>query len=107
LAVAVSLVRPAEQLADLQPVRPNPVDRRDGTVEDVVEALEFRGPLEGEDVERLLHDAEPAAVPGRIPADGAERLVADVEAAVAEEDTGPHARAHRREGAGGGLRGPL
>ena len=59
LAVARGLVGPLEQLADPQPVRPDAVDRRDRAVEDVVEALELAGPLEGEDVERLLDDAQP------------------------------------------------
>ena len=62
LAVARGLVGAREQLADPEPVRPDPVDRRDRAVEDVVEALELAGPLEGEDVERLLDDAQPASV---------------------------------------------
>ena len=82
----VGLVGPLEQLADLEPVGADPVDRRDRAVEHVVEALELAGPLEGEDVERLLDDAQPACVAGRVAADRAERLVADVEAALAEHD---------------------
>ncbi len=56
--VALRLVGPGEQLPDPQPVRPDAVDRRDRAVEDVVEALELAGPLQGEDVERLLDDAQ-------------------------------------------------
>ena len=59
LARPLRLVRPGEELADLEAVRPDPVDRRDRAVEDVVEALELGRPLEGEDVERLLDDAQP------------------------------------------------
>ena len=55
-------------------------------MEDVVEALELAGPLEGEDVERLLDDAQPRCVAARVAADRAERRVADVEAALAEDD---------------------
>ena len=86
VAVARGRVGPLEQLADPQPVRADPVDRRDRAVEDVVEALELAGPLEGEDVERLLDDAQPGRVAARVAADRAERLVADVEAALAEDD---------------------
>ena len=82
----VGLVGAGEQLADLQPVRPDAVDRRDRPVEDVVEALELARPLEGEDVERLLDDAQPRLVAHRVAADRAQRLVADVEAAIAEDD---------------------
>src|SRR5262249_61100890 len=81
-----SIVGPGEKLADLQAVRTDPVDRRDRAVEDVVEALELAGPLEGEDVERLLDDAEAAGVAARVAADRAGRLVADVEAAPPEHD---------------------
>ena len=42
--------------------------------------------LEREDVERLLDDAQAGLIAARIPADGAELLVADVEAAFAEDD---------------------
>ena len=59
------LVDAREQLPDLQPVRPDPVDRRDRAVEHVVHAAELAGPLEGEDVERLLDDAQPATGRGR------------------------------------------
>ena len=61
--VALRLVGPGEQLADPEPVRTDPVDRRDRAVEDVVEALELAGPLEREDVERLLDDAQAEDVP--------------------------------------------
>ena len=72
--VARGLVGAGEQLADAQPLRADPVDRRDRAVEDVVEALELAGPLEGEHVERLLDDAQPRLVAARVAADRAERL---------------------------------
>ena len=43
-------------------------------MEDVVEALELAGPLEGQDVERLLDDAQAALVATRVAADRAGRL---------------------------------
>ncbi len=55
-------------------------------MQDVIEALELRRPLEGEDIERLLDDAQASLVASRVPADRAERRVADVEAAIAEDD---------------------
>ena len=70
----------------MQPLGADAVDRRDRAVEDVVEALELGGPLEGQDVERLLDDAQPALVPAAVAADRAQLLVADVEAALAEHD---------------------
>ena len=74
VALAGGRVGALEQLADAQPVRTDAVDRRDGAVEDVVEALELARPLEGEDVERLLDDAQPGLVAARVAADRAERL---------------------------------
>ena len=64
---ALRLVGPGEQLADPEPVGADAVDRRDRAVEDVVEAAELARPLERQDVERLLDDAQPALVarPGR------------------------------------------
>src|SRR4029078_2825138 len=86
LTIARGAVRPLQQLADAQLVRPDAVDRRDRPVEDVVEALELPGPLQGEHVERLLDHAQARRVAARVATDRAERLVADVEAAVTEDD---------------------
>ena len=91
------LVGPGEQLADLQALGADAVDRRDRAVEDVVEALELGRPLEREHVERLLDDAQPALVAARVAADRAQRLVADVEAALAEDDLVAHGDERRGE----------
>ena len=64
LARRVASSARVEQLADLEPLGPDAVDGRDGAVEDVVEAPELPGALEGEDVERLLDDAQPASARG-------------------------------------------
>ena len=55
-------------------------------MEDVVCPLELAGPFEGEHVERLFDDTQTGLVTSGITADRTERLVADVEAAVAEDD---------------------
>ena len=65
-------------------------------MEDVVDAVELAGALEREDVEWLLDDAQAGAVAAGVPADRAQRRVADVEAALAEDDL----LAHRDEGGG-------
>src|SRR5438552_11327640 len=80
------LVGARQELADAEAVGADPVDRRDRAVEDVVQALELAGPLEGEHVERLLDDTEPGLVPARGGADAAHRRGADVEAALAAHD---------------------
>ena len=85
-AVTRGLVGALQQLADAQPLGADAVDRRDRAVEDVVEALELGRALEREDVERLFHDAQPALVPAAVATDRAQLLVADVEAALAEDD---------------------
>ena len=82
----VRLVDPGEELADLEPLGADAVDRADRAVEHVVAAAELAGALDGEHVQRLLDDAQPAVVAARVAADRAQRRVADVEAAVAEHD---------------------
>ena len=106
LAVAGGCVGALEQLADPQPIRADAVDRRDRAVEDVVEALELARPLEGEDVERLLDDAQAGLVAARVAADRTERLIADVEAAVAEDDLVADVDERRGERARLGVLGP-
>ncbi len=59
-------------------------------MEDVVDALELAGPLEGQDVEWLLDDAQPDLIAARVATDRAQRRVADVEAAIAEDDLVAH-----------------
>ncbi len=67
--------------------------------------LNSAGPLEGEDVERLLDDAQPALVPARVAADRAQLLVADVEAALAEDDLVADVDEGRRQRPGLGVGG--
>ena len=69
-------------------------------MEDVVQALELARPLQGEDVEWFLDDAEPSLVPSRIAADRAGGLIADVEAALAEHHFVAHVDQGRGERAG-------
>src|SRR6185295_3677747 len=69
ITVASPLVSPSQQLADPQPLRADPVDRRDRPMEHVIAALELGGPLEGEDIERLLDDTQPALIAPGIAAD--------------------------------------
>ena len=61
----VGLVDALEELADLEPLGADAVDRADRAVEHVVAAAELAGPLDGQDVERLLDDAQPARRRGR------------------------------------------
>ena len=96
-AAARSAAR-VEQLADAQPVGTDAVHRRDGAVEDVVTAAEGAGPLEGEDVERLLDHAQPVVVARGSRQIGQSGPVADVEAALAEDDLVAHGDERRREG---------
>ena len=73
-------------------------------MQDVVDALELAGPLQRQDVERLLDDAQPGLVAAGVAADRAERRVADVEAPIAEDDLVADVDQGRREGAGFGVR---
>ena len=84
--LAAALVDALEELADLEPLGPDAVDRADRAVEHVVAAAELAGPLDRQHVERLLDDAQLAVVAARVAADRAQRGVADVEAALAEHD---------------------
>ena len=64
-------------------------------MQDVVAAPKGSGPLESEDVERLLDDAQPAVVTCAIEADRAHRLVGDVEAGGAVHDLIAYRRQRR------------
>lgn len=55
-------------------------------MKNVIEPLELTGPLQGQDVERFLNHAQTGRVPPGVGANGAHRPVADVEAALAEND---------------------
>jgi hypothetical protein len=72
-------------------------------VQDVVSTLELAGSVQGEHVQRFLDDAQPALVPTRIAADGTQRLIADVEAALAEHDLIAYGDESRGEASGFGV----
>ena len=74
-------------------------------MEDVIDALELAGPLQRQDVEGLLDDAQAGRVTTRVATDRAERRIADVEAAVAEDDLVADVDEGRGERAGLGIRG--
>src|SRR5450759_2017284 len=75
-----------EERTNLQALRTHAVDRRDGAMKNVIEPLELTRPRQGQDVKRLLNHAQTGRVPPGVGADGAYRPVADVEAALAEND---------------------
>jgi hypothetical protein len=68
LAVARGRVGTVEELPDPEPLRPDAIDRRDRSMEDVIQAFELGRPFEREDVQRLIDDAQPMLVASRIPA---------------------------------------
>ena len=61
LAVAGGRIDAGEKLADPKLLGPDPVDRGDRAVEDVIDPAELAGPLEREDVERFLDAGFPEA----------------------------------------------
>ena len=77
---------PLEQLRELEILRVDPVDRREGSAEDVVDAVVLVGALHRDHVARLLDDADQALVPARVLADPTALLVGEVEAAIAQAD---------------------
>ena len=97
LAVAQRSDGASSSSRTLQPVRADAVHRRDGAVEDVVAALERAGALDGQDVERLLDDAQPRLVARRVGADRAQRAGRDVEARLAVDDLVAHRDQRRRQ----------
>ena len=74
-------------------------------MENVVQPFELAGAFEREDVERLLDDAQPGGVAPGIRTDRADRPVADVEAAIAEDDLLADGYQGRRQGSGFRVRG--
>ena len=76
-----------------------------GAVQHVVAAPQDARPLQRQDVERLLDDAQAVVVASGVEADGAPRPGADVEAPVAEHDLVPDRDQRRREGTGLAVRG--
>src|ERR1039458_4795174 len=67
-----------DQSAGAQLVRPHAVQGREGSMEDMVDALVAAGPLDGGDVAGLLHHADQALVAGGTGAIGAGIDVGDV-----------------------------
>ena len=86
-----------KQLVDAQVARLDAVERRERAAEHVVEAAELRRPLERDDVDRLLDDADQRVVAPRVGADAAELLLGEVAALAAEAHALLHLlRARRR-----------
>ena len=90
-----------DQLGDPQVLRVDPVDRREGAAEDVVEAAVLVGPLDRDHVTGLLDHADHRGVAGRVLADPAARPLREVEADLAEADLLLHLA--DRVGEAGGL----
>ena len=85
-----SSAEPFEQRPDPQLLGADPVDGAERTSEHVVRATELPRPLDGDDVPRVLDDADDRRVASRVGADRAELGLCDVEAPLAE----PHAVLH-------------
>ena len=77
---------PAQQLGDLQVLGVDPVDRREGAAEHVVEAAVLVGALDRDHVGRLLDHADRRPVAVGVGADPAARPLGEVEALLAEAD---------------------
>ena len=94
-----ALLDAIEELADPQVGRLDAVERGERAAEDVVEPAVLVRPLERDDVDRLLDDADDRAVAPRVGADGAELLLGQVAAVAAEADALLHVgdRAAERE----------
>lgn len=67
----------------------NPLEWRDRPLEDMVEALKLPAALDGEHVERLLHDADHRLIPAGAIADTTEFAFSDKEATRAGPDRAP------------------
>src|SRR3954470_3501453 len=79
-------VDPGQQLLHPQLLRPDALDGRDRTLQHVVTAGELVGALHGDDVARLLDDAERRGVAPLVEAVAAELAFGDVEATPAPRD---------------------
>jgi hypothetical protein len=75
-----------DQLVDAQMLRLDAVERRERAAEHVVEPAELAGPLDREQVDRLLDDADQRVVTSRVAADRADVFLGEVPALVAEAD---------------------
>ena len=87
----------AQQLVDAQVLGLDAVERRERAAEHVVEAAVLVRPLERDQVDRLLDDADDGAVAARVEADRAELLLGQVAALAAEADALLHLLDRRRE----------
>src|SRR5262245_19109345 len=79
-------LQPRQQLADLDVVGTDAIQRGEGSEEHVVTAAVFTGALHGQEVVGLLHHAEHAVVAPGVGADAAGVLVGDVEAGPTGHD---------------------
>src|SRR4029077_21136055 len=86
------------QLVDAEMLGLDAVERRERAAQHVVEAAILRRPLERDEVDRLLDDADERAVAARVEADRAELLLGEVAALVAEADALLHVGEGGREG---------
>src|SRR6202011_3620143 len=75
-----------EQLLDPELIRPDPLDRADGTLQHVVSTPELVGLFDGDDVLRLLDNADHMKVPAVVSADPAQIALSHVETSPAEDD---------------------
>ena len=82
-AVALDAVH---ELVDPQVLGLDAVERRERAAEDVVEAAVLRRPLERDEVDRLLDDADRRPVAPRVEADRAQLVLGEVAALAAEAD---------------------
>ena len=87
-------VEPHEKRPHAQLFGADSVDRAQGSPENVVGAAELPGPLDGDNVSRILYDADDAAISTWIGADHAELVLCDVETSLAQ----PNAVLHLHDG---------
>ena len=78
-------------------LRLDAVEWREGAAEDVVEPAELARPLDRDEVDRLLDDADEGVVTARIAADRAHLVLGEVSAFLAEADPLLHVLDRRRE----------
>ena len=80
------LLHAVDELGDVQVGGLHAVERAEGAAQHVVEAVELARALDGDDVGRLLDDADEARLAARVGADGAQLAFGEVEALPAEPD---------------------
>src|SRR2546423_2900764 len=77
------VVHPRQELLDLELFRPDALDRRDRAQQHVIATAVLLGPLDGDDVSRLLDDAQQRGVTSIVTAVDAQLALGEVEAAPA------------------------